>query len=82
MYETFTMRKHTYISGEVFIAEEILEKNTQMPIDRLIEKTLEEHYAELEPEHKRICQCFFQRYQDKSYKVTNERIKRLEKKPN
>ena len=59
-------------------SEETLEK----PIDEVVENTLEDMYNTLEPEQKQFAHCFFERYQDKSYKKTKKRIKRLENKKN
>ena len=58
---------------------EFKEETLDKPIDEVIENTLEDMYDILEPEQKRFAYCFFERYQDKNYKKTKKRIKRLEK---
>ena len=65
-----------------FFIGNILEENLTIPIDRLVENTIEDLYDTLDSEQKRCAHCFFERYQDKSYELTKERIKRLEENKN
>ena len=63
---------------QAYLDEEMLNSEQQTPIDQVIERTLEENYNKFDSQGKRVCNCFFERYQDKEYEVTKDRIKRLE----
>ena len=60
-----------------YIGEDILEENLSKPIDQVIEEILEELYDKQDETEQRYANCFFERYQDKSYELTKQRIKRL-----
>lgn len=61
----------------LYIDAETLEKNKTMPVDQVVEHTLEEFYNNFTEEQKKCARCFFERYQDKDYKITNQRIKKI-----
>lgn len=55
----------------------LLEEYADTPIDYIVEKMFEECYGQLNSIQKRVCNCFFERYRDKSHQDTIERIKKL-----
>lgn len=61
----------------LYIDEETLEKNKTTPVDQVVEHLLEDFYTDLTDAEKKCACCFFERYQDKDYKVTNQRVKKL-----
>lgn len=61
-----------------FFIGNIQEEDLDTPIDQVIENTMEKLYDTMDDEAKTYIHCFFERYQDKSYDITKERIKRLE----
>ena len=56
----------------------LLDHNPTKTVDKVFEKILESHYNHMTDKAKRVSNCFFERYQDKSYEDTKSRIKRLE----
>ena len=78
-YEAVPMEKYEYnIIAQAYLDEQMLNGEPQTPIDQAIERTLEENYNKFDSQGKRVCHCFFERYQDKEYEITKDRIKRLE----
>ena len=61
----------------IYIDKETLEKNKTTPVDQVVEQVLEEFYTDLSDEEQKCARCFFERYQDKDYKVTDQRVKKL-----
>ena len=78
----FLEKRHIRFETWFYIAGDWLEENKTTPIDQVVETALEEFYEEMDPLQKRCAHCFFERYQDKSYELTKERIKRLEENKN
>lgn len=78
----FTSQIQTRTEAWIYIDGDLLEENKTTPIDQVVEYSLEEFYDEMDPLQKRCANCFFERYQDKSYELTKERVKRLEEKKN
>ena len=77
-YEIMPMQKCEYnIIVQAYLDEQMLNREPQTTIDQAIERTLEENYNRFDSREKRVCHCFFERYQDKEYELTNERIKKL-----
>ena len=88
-YQNLDLKNHNQMSlsigrkfGVYIFIGNILEENLTMPIDELVGDTIEELYDTLDDEQKRYAHCFFERYQDKNYKATKKRIKRLQRKKN
>ncbi len=48
-----------------------------MRVDKAIESYMEEQYSKASETEKKVFRCFFERYQDRNYEETKERIKRL-----
>lgn len=67
---------------QVYADEPRIEKTPDTPVDQVFAEILEENYNKLDKRQKRVCHCFFERYQDKSHTETLDRIKRLEKTKN
>ena len=61
----------------LYIDEETLEKNKTTPVDQVVEHVLEDFYTNFTDAEKKCACCFFERYQDKDYKLTNQRVKKL-----
>lgn len=66
-----------YINA-LYFDKEYLDDKSDMTIDKIVEKFMEERYKTSDDRTKRVYRCFFERYQDGSYEKTKERIKRLE----
>lgn len=59
----------------LYICED--EENINKPLDKLIEKLLEEKYINSSVLEKQAIRCFFERYQDKTHQDTIARVKKL-----
>lgn len=46
-------------------------------IDKVFERLMEKNYMQVDDTAKRVMQCYFERYQDKSYEKTKQRIMSL-----
>lgn len=71
-----------YLKSYIYVGDDILEENLLKPIDQVIENTIEELYDTFDSDQRRAAHCFFERYQDKKYKLTKQRIKRLQNEKN
>lgn len=76
--QTADIKENYFVMMQVYVDEQLLNKNSNTPIDQIIEKTLEDNYDKFDYRQKKACCCFFERYQDREYELTKERIKRLE----
>ena len=63
-----------------YIPEEFLDDKEMERIDKIIEENMSEDYINYDDFHKKMARCFFERYQDRSYKKTKKRIRKLERK--
>ena len=66
----------------LYLPEEFLDDKKPERIDKVIEKSMSEEYMEYVDFHKKVARCFFERYQDGSYRKTKKRIRKLERKRN
>ncbi len=57
-------------------SEEYIREQQEEPIDKAIEKLCVSNYN-FSDDFKRMANCFFERYQDKSYLATKERINKI-----
>ena len=46
-------------------------------IDKIVENNLSTTYPKANDKVKKICRCFFERYQDRDYQETVDRVKKL-----
>lgn len=69
--------KHRQIVSSVFIDHATMKYNKNLTIDEVVEAIYEQSYKTLEPKALKACHCFFERYQDESYEMTKNRIKRI-----
>ena len=63
-----------------YLPEEFLDDKEMERIDKIIEENMSEDYINYDDFHKKMARCFFERYQDRSYKKTKKRIRKLERK--
>lgn len=68
------------IVNSYYLPEEFLDDKEMERIDKVIEENMSEDYINYDDFHKKIARCFFERYQDISYKKTKKRIRKLERK--
>lgn len=63
---------------EIYFGKDFLDHKKNMTIDAICAEAMEEKYVTRNDREKRMYRCFFERYQDKSYKKTKERIRKIE----
>ncbi len=66
----------------IYFTPDYLNEHREKTIDKLLEEAMERSYMSEDENNKRIFRCFFERYQDGSYRKTKKRIRKLERKRN
>lgn len=64
------------LNSFILLKDEV-EANQNTPIDQAMEKMLENGYSNYPEEVKKMCRCFFERYQDKTHQDTVDRINKI-----
>ncbi len=59
------------------LSKDVVEANQNTSIDQAMEQMLESGYSNYPEEAKRMCRCFFERYQDKTHQDTVDRINKI-----
>ncbi len=64
----------------IYLSKEYLDNRKDKTIDKVCEEYMEEHYVDSNDSTRRMYRCFFERYQDKNYEKTLDRVRKLMRK--
>ena len=61
----------------IYLSKEYLDNRKDKTIDKVCEEYMEDHYVDSSDSTRRMYRCFFERYQDKNYEKTLDRVRNL-----
>ena len=61
----------------IYLSKEYLDNRKDKTIDKVCEEYMEDHYVDSSDSTRRMYRCFFERYQDKNYEKTLDRVRKL-----
>lgn len=61
------------------ITPKFAQEKSDEPVDKVIENQMLANYTNANDTVKKVCRCFFERYQDRSHQETVDRIRKIEK---